>query len=134
MVLKIDYEVFRLVRAESEKYWFDPDTYLIVLKNSDESEFIDNPIPFPFTARYETERAFTQTLGKKLQQFFERITDDDQFMMYFWGTVDDGGQVLCDYRKFEDRYHLQKIVDWCEAYNIAYYIDKSDWYLKSLMV
>ena len=40
MILKIDYEVFKLVRAESEQFLFDPNTYLIVDKDSDEAEFI----------------------------------------------------------------------------------------------
>ena len=133
MILKIDYEVFRLVNAESEKYIFDPDTFLVIDKNSDEAEFVESPIPFPFIAKCEAERAFTETLGKKTAQFFENLTDEKDFMNWFWGTVDDGGQILINFRIFEDRYHLKKITDWCEENNIPYFVDKNDWYIKKFI-
>lgn len=69
MVLKIDYEVFKLVRAESEQFWFDHYTYLIVDKESDEAEFIETSIPFPFTEKNETAKAYTKTFGKELSSF-----------------------------------------------------------------
>ena len=65
--------------------------------------------------------------------FFESITDEKEFLNWFWGTVDDGGQNLTDYRIFEDKYSLKKIIDWCEKNGINYYVDKSDWYLKSFI-
>ena len=133
MVLKIDYEVFRLVRAESENFWFDPYSYIIVDKDSDEAEFIEDPIPFPFIEKNEVERAFTKTFGKKLAQFFERITDEKDFIIWFWGTVDDGGQNLTDFRIFEVKYQLKKLTDWCEENSISYYVEKNDWYLKSFI-
>lgn len=133
MVLKIDYEVFKLVSVETETYYFDPDTYLIVDKTSNEAKFVEYPISFPFTAKYEAERAFIQTLNKTLRQFFDRIKDEKEFENWFWGTVDDGGQNLRDFRIFEDRYQLKKITDWCEENNIAYYVDKSDWYIKKFI-
>ena len=133
MILKIDYEVFKLVRAESEQFWFDPYTYLIVDKVSDEAEFIEEPIPFPFIEKNEAEKAYTKTCGKSTRQFFESITDEKDFMNWFWGTVDDGGENLMGFRIFEDKYHLKKITDWCEENSIPYYVDKNDWYIKKFI-
>ena len=133
MVLKIDYEVFKLVRVESEQFWFDHYTYLIVDKESDEAEFIETPIPFPFTEKNETAKAYTKTFGKELRQFFDGIKDENEFMNWFWGTVDDGGQNLTNFRIFEDKYHLKKITDWCDENSIPYYVDKSDWYIKKFI-
>ena len=130
MILKIDYEVFKLVRAESEQFLFDPYTYLIVDKDSDEAEFIEEPISFPFTEKNETAKAYTGTFGKRLRQFFDGIKDEKEFMNRFWGTVDDGGERLTDFRIFEDKYHLKKITDWCDENSISYYVDKNDWYIK----
>ncbi len=133
MVLKIDYEVFKLVRAESEQFWFDHYTFLIVDKKSDEAEFIETPIPFPFTEKNETAKAYTKTFRKELRQFFDGIKDENEFMNWFWGTVDDGGQNLTNFRIFEDKYHLKKITDWCDENSIPYYVDKSDWYIKKFI-
>ena len=60
-------------------------------------------------------------------------TDEKYFLVLFRGTVDDGGQNLTDYRIFEDKYSLKKITEWCEENGIKYYIDKSDWYIKSFI-
>ena len=133
MILKIDYEVFKLVRAESEQFLFEPNTYLIVDKDSDEAEFIEEPIPFPFIEKNEAEKAYTKTFGKSTRQFFESITDEKDFMNWFWGTVDDGGENLMGFRIFEDKYHLKKITDWCEENSIPYYVDKNDWYIKKFI-
>jgi hypothetical protein len=130
MILKIDCEVFKLVRAESEQFLFDPNTYLIVDKDSDEAEFIEAPIPFPFTEKNETAKAYTKTFDKKTAQFFDSIKDEKEFMNWFWGTVDDGGEKLTHFRIFEDKYHLKKITDWCDENSIPYYVDKNDWYIK----
>ena len=54
-------------------------------------------------------------------------------MNWFWGTVDDGGQILTDFRNFEVKYQLKKLTDWCEENSISYYVDKNDWYLKSFI-
>ena len=133
MILKIDYEVFKLVRAESEQFLFDPYTYLIVDKDSDEAELIEDPIPFPFTGKNEAEKAYTKTFGKKLAQFFDSIKDEKEFTNWFWGTVDDGGEKLTDFRIFEDKNKLKKITDWCDENSIPYFVDKNDWYIKKFI-
>lgn len=69
MVLKIDYEVFKLVRAESEQFWLDHYTYLIVDKESDEAEFIETPIPFPFTEKTKLQKLILRHSEKSSGSF-----------------------------------------------------------------
>lgn len=133
MVLKIDYEVFRLVMAEKEEYVFDAVTYAICEKGSEEAEFFDYPIPMPFTEKMKLYKAYVETFSPRIRRQFAHTPDERAYMGLFWYYADDDGEKSERFGKFEDMYYLRKLVDWCEMNHIAYYIDKSDWYLKSFV-
>ena len=130
MVLKIDSTVYgytdKISDTESVAYIFDPDSFLIVEKGSNEADTVAEPLIFPSVTRSETQRAYVKSFDdKKLDHIFSDL-DDKEYWDTFWNIFDDGGEKLIAFEKFERRYRIQKITEWCDENNIPYYIDKKD--------
>lgn len=130
MILRIDYEVFRHTRI---KNLFDPYSYQIFSEDSVDRDENPDFIAFPVVTRMMSMKAYVENLSnRKLKNSFADLTDEE-FWNLFWGTFDDGGDILCDFECFENNHALRIITEWCDENNIPYYIDKSDSLLLGLL-
>lgn len=130
MILRIDYEVFRHTRINS---LFDPYSYHIYPEDAVDRDENPDFIEFPEVTRMMSMKAYFENLNnRKLKNGFEDLTDEE-FWNFFWEIFDDGGDILCDFERFENNHALRIITEWCDENNIPYYIDKSDSLLLGLL-
>ena len=112
---------------------FDPDTYIICEKGTDEADAVAEPMIFPSVTRLEAQKAYIRSLDdKKLNRIFSDL-DDKEYFDTFWNVFDDGGEKLVSFEKFERRYRLRKITDWCDENIIPYYIDQKDDFIRRIL-
>lgn len=130
MILCINYEVFRHTRVKS---LFDPYSYQIFLEDHVDRDENPDYIEFPIVTRMMSMKAYVDNLSnKQMRSSFAGCTDKE-FWDLFWDTFDDGGEILCDFERFEYNYTLKIIMEWCDENNIPYYINKSDSFLLKLL-
>ncbi|MCR5540960.1 MAG: hypothetical protein K6F71_09130 [Ruminococcus sp.] len=111
---------------EPTAYLFDAETFLICDKDSDESDYLCDTIPFPIVNQHEAMHAFVDSINnKRITNLFRYLPDED-FGKVFWGVFDDGGENFCAYHRFEEKYRYNIIIKWCEDNNIPYYIKDPD--------
>lgn len=112
---------------------FDPFSYLICEKGTEEADSVIEPIIFPSVTRLEAQKAYIKSLdNKKLNRIFDGL-DDKEYWYTFWDYFDDDGDKLFSFEKFERLYTLKKITDWCDENNIPYYIDKKDDFIRWIL-
>lgn len=123
----INYETYSKVCDPSDvQYLFDPFTYQIFPKDSVDSDNYADFLEYPLISRKESMHAFVESLNnKKLNKAFTNLCDKD-FADLFWSTFDDGWEWLTRFEKFQNKYTLVRLTEWCDKNNIPYYIDKSD--------
>lgn len=132
MKLEINRELYSYTFS-SDVYIFDPYSFAIYKKDSDESKSIDTPIIFPTVARIEAQKAYVNSLNnKKLYNKFKNL-NDGEYSNRFWHYFDDGWQKLIDYERFEDYYRIKRIVDWCDENYIPYFINQKDEFIKRVL-
>ncbi|MDE5557047.1 MAG: hypothetical protein K2J32_05045 [Ruminococcus sp.] len=123
---------FEIIPSSNGKYLFDMFTYQIFLKDSVDFDNYYDFLEYPLISRKESMHAFVESLNNKtLNRKFANLSDGD-FADLFWGTFDDGGLWLTRFEKFQNKYTLVKLMEWCDKNNIPYYIDKSDNFMKGL--
>lgn len=124
---------FEIIPSSNGRYLFDPFTYQIFPKDSVDSDNYADFLEYPLISRKESMHAFVESLNnKKLNKTFANLSDDD-FADLFWGTFDDGGLWLTKFEKFQNKYTLVKLTEWCDNNSIPYYIDKSDSFMAGLV-
>lgn len=113
-------------------YIFDPDSFAVCRKNSDEAEAVENPIMFPSVTRAEAQKAYISFLNDpKLSAVFNGL-GDKEYWDTFWNYFDDGGEKFAEFNRFEKYYRIKSITDWCEINNIPYYINNRDEFIRSI--
>ena len=111
---------------EPVTYIFDLDSFLVCEKGTAEADAVAEPIIFPSVTRLEAQKAYVKRLdNKQLDRIFSDL-NDEEYRNTFWNYFDDGGEKLLAFERFEKRYRLRKITEWCDENNIPYYFDKKD--------
>lgn len=132
MILRIDYDLWSKVRSDIQ-YVFDLDTYLICEKNSDDEDFMTNPISFPKVNYNEAMNLYVKSINNpKAGSMFAGLSEEE-CKNWFWWQHYDSIENSDETRFFITRFLLQTIVNWCEENNVAYYIDRNDKYLKNVL-
>lgn len=132
MELEINHELYSCTFPPNV-YVFDPYSFTICKKDSDESKSIDSPIAFPSIERIEAQRAYVDSLNNKQLNIKFKNISDGEYSTKFWHYFDDGWLKLNDYERFEDYYRIKKIVDWCEENYIPYFINRKDEFIKRVL-
>lgn len=114
-------------------YIFDWYSFSVCRKDSKEAESIENPIIFPAVTSLEAQKAYVKSLNnRRLNNIFNRLSDEE-YSNVFWKYFDDGWQELGKYYKFEEKYRLNRIAEWCEENYIPYYFDKKDEFIRRIL-
>lgn len=132
MVLCIDYDIWSKAREDKE-YVFDLDTYLICEKYSNSEDFLTNPISFPKVDYIEAMNAYVKSMNsKKIESMFSGLSEEeckDWFWMQHYDSIENSDED----RYFITRFMLRTITEWCEENSIAYYVDRNDKTLKTVL-
>lgn len=114
-------------------YIFDWYSFSVCRSDSEEAESIENPIIFPAVTSLEAQKAYVKSLNnRKLNNIFNRLSDEE-YSNVFWKYFDDGWQELGKYYKFEEKYRLNRIAEWCDENYIPYYFDKKDEFIRRIL-
>lgn len=114
-------------------YIFDWYSFSVCRKDSEEAEYIENPIIFPAVTSLEAQKAYVKSLNnRRLNNIFNRLSDEE-YSNVFWEYFDDGWQELGKYYKFEEKYRLNRIAEWCDENYIPYYFDKKDEFIRRIL-
>ncbi len=120
--------------GSTEQYWFSLNSYRIVdYKDlsaleipqgiSQSSYFVSlGYIPYFYVSNQEVIRVFIETVeDKKLREALSKIADDN-YIDSFWKYVNIYPELGDAYSKFEDKYILEKAIEWCNEHGIKYEI------------
>lgn len=110
---KIEYELWE---PAEDKYFFDYDSYEIILKeNATEGTFL---IPLVHVSQVEVMKAFISNLNDRtINNAFKNLSDKEIWNK-FWNYFDDDGIKSWRWKEFEDGYLRKMIGEWCDENGI----------------
>ena len=114
--------VMGMATENSEHALFDLESYELYRTPAEIPPTVsrDMLLTFPKIRQVDIQRAYVESLNDRNIKNRFRNMSDEEFWHYFWRLFDDDGIWSSDYMKFEEKFYLKAIIDWCDSNGVFY--------------